>query len=108
MISKSLDTSLNVLLLVICTVSWSFFMATTKTFLIVTSNKLVDSSNQCLGESIRANVTIVGRIISAFTMAYVYQYFWVFSIVNLLMTSFILFSLFRKKELLTRPLAPIM
>ena len=103
--SKDLNSNLNTVLLVICTLSWSFFMATTKTFLIVTFNKFFYSSNQTFGESIRTNITLLGRLMAAFIVTYIYEYFMLFSIVNMATTLFILVSIVIKKESLSMPVA---
>ena len=84
--SSRLSYVVNQVLLTISTLSWSFYCATTKMFLIVTCNKFVTSSNQSLGESIRANVTMVGRLATAFTTTFVYDNIEVFTMVNFSIT----------------------
>ena len=80
-------------------------MATTKTFLIVTFNKFFYSSNQTFGESFTTNISLLGRLMAAFIVTYIYEYFWLFSIFNMATTLFILVSIVIKKESLSRPVA---
>ena len=90
-------------LLTISVLSWSFFNATTKTFLIVTCAKFVSSSNQSLGESVRANVTMLGRILTALGTTFVYDNLLVFSACNFCITFFFLTAMTVKKKTLSAP-----
>lgn len=103
LLSAVSNTIVMAFILFVSTVAWAYFMATTKTFLIVTFNRFARSANQTLCESIRANITLLGRLVGAITITFVNDHFWIYTIFNVFITMVILVSLIAKRNTFMQP-----
>ena len=95
----------NYIFLGISVLTWSLFNATSKTFLILTCNKFVLSSNQTFGETVRAGITMLGRLLAAFGSTFAFNNLLVFTITNFVLSVLFFGMMIWMRKGLSEPVA---